>query len=274
MITKKTGMRGSFAAFALVVSTSFGSAQGVPVIDGSNLAQNIEQITQAIADAERQLQQIEEMRAQIEKLTDIENLLDAVRGSLSGLNDIADLYNSATDIRDRAAKITDLSGFANSLSIGDFSGLLDSMLDGDVTMGDRHAQEVVQENLEAAGFTAERLQAMSSSPNSSDAQIAQTAAINATANAAAQISYEEAGKSLERTEGLVEAIGDQETIKESMDLNTRMVAETNYMLGQMWQLNAATGLATGQNGINLAAEQAKERKFFSFNGDAPSVPTP
>ena len=57
-----------------------------------------------------------------------------------------------------------------------------------------------------------------------------------------------------------------ETLKESIDLNTRMVAETNYMLGSMWRLNAAQGLASGQTGVNWAAEQAKERAFFTFGG--------
>ena len=42
-------------------------AQGVPVIDGSNLAQNIEQLQAALRDAENQLQQIEELRTQIDQ---------------------------------------------------------------------------------------------------------------------------------------------------------------------------------------------------------------
>ncbi|QSH70454.1 hypothetical protein JQK83_019520 (plasmid) [Pseudosulfitobacter pseudonitzschiae] len=82
----------------------------------------------------------------------------------------------------------------------------------------------------------------------------------------AQISYEEAAQSIERIDGLVEAIGEQETLKESIDLNTRMAAETNYMLGQMWRLNAAQGLAQGQNGIDFAAEQARTRSFFDYSG--------
>ena len=40
-----------------------------------------------------------------------------------------------------------------------------------------------------------------------------------------------------------------------------MAAETNYMLGQMWRLNAASGLAAGQAGVNWAAEQAKETEI-------------
>ncbi|MCZ4354125.1 hypothetical protein O4H61_16520 [Roseovarius aestuarii] len=241
-------------------------AQGVPVIDGSNLAKNIEQLQQALADAERQLQQIEQLQEQIQQLTDINGLLENVLGSITGLNEIGNLYNSVEDIRSRAEKITDLSGFMDSLAIGDFDGLLDSLLDGEVTMGDKMAAEAVQDTLSGAGFTPETLSGLSSSDNVSDGTIAQTAAANATAMAAAQLSYEEAGQSIERTSGLVGEIGSADTLKESVDLNTRMAAETNYMLGQMWRLNAAQGLASGQNGINWAAEQAKERSFFDFSG--------
>lgn len=258
-------------AVQLAVSASFFvasplAAQGVPVIDGTNLAKNIEHLREALADAERQIQQIEEMRTQIEELTNINGLLENVLGSISGLNDIADLYNSVEDIRSRAAKITDLSGFADSLALGDFSGLLDSLLDGEVTMGERRAVEAVQENLARAGFDPETLAALSGSENRSDAVIAQTAAANATVMAAAQLSYEESGQSIERVSGLVDQIGSATTLKESVDLNTRMAAETNYMLGQMWRLNAAQGLAQGQNGVNWAAEQAKERAFFDYSG--------
>jgi len=64
----------------------------------------------------------------------------------------------------------------------------------------------------------------------------------------------------------VAEIANQEGLKESIDLNTRMAAETNYMLGQMWRLNAAAGLAAGQTGVNWAAEQAKEKSFFDYSG--------
>ena len=257
---------GSVSASALMVAGMPASAQGVPVIDGSNLAKNIEQLQQSLLDFENQIQQIEEMRAQLEELTDINGLLEEVLGSISGLNELGQLFNTAEDLRDRAAKITDLSGFMDSLALGDFDGLLDSLLDGDVTMGDRQAVEVMKDTLESAGMSSEVLSSLSSSEQPQDNTIARTAAANATAIAAAQISYEEAGSSIERVNGLVDAIGGTDTLKESIDLNTRMAAETNFMLGQMWRLNSAQGLASGQTGVNWAAEQARERSFFDYSG--------
>ena len=110
------------------------------------------------------------------------------------------------------------------------------------------------------------LAGLSSSENPQDKRIADTAAASATAMGMAQLSYEEAAQSLERIDGLVEEIGNQTELKDSIDLNTRMAAETNYMLGQMWRLNAAAGLAAGQTGVNWAAEQAKEKSFFDYSG--------
>jgi type IV secretion system protein VirB5 len=248
----------------LTGSTSF--AQGVPVIDGTNLAKNIEQLQAALRDAENQIAQIEELKKQVEngisQLTNLEGIL----GSISGLNEIASLYNSVQDLRSRAAKITDLSGFQDAIAIGDFDSLLDSLLDGNVTMGDKMAGDYMRDTLESAGLTTEVLAGLSSSENPQDKRIADTAAASATAMGMAQLSYEESAQSLERIDGLVEEIGNQTELKDSIDLNTRMAAETNYMLGQMWRLNAAAGLAAGQTGVNWAAEQAKEKSFFDYSG--------
>lgn len=241
-------------------------AQGVPVIDGTNLAKNVEQLQAALRDAENQLAQIEELKRQVETALKQLTSLDGILGSVSGLNEIAALYNSAEDLRSRAAKITDLSGLTRSLSLGDFDSLLDDLLDGHVTMGDKMVGEYLKDTLATAGLTSDALAALSSSENPQDRGIAQTAATNATAMAAAQLSYEEAAESLKRIDGLVAEIARQDTLKESVDLNTRMAAETNYMLGQIWRLNAAEGLANGQSGVNWAAEQAKEKSFFDYSG--------
>ena len=186
-------------------------AQGVPVIDGTNLAKNIEQLQAALRDAENQIAQIEELKKQVE--TGLEQLtnLEGILGSISGLNEIASLYNSVEDLRSRAAKITDLSGFQDALTIGDFDGLLDSLLDGDVTMGDKMAAEYMRDTLEGAGLTSETLAGLSSSENPQDKLIATTAATSATAMGVAQLSYEEAAQSLARIDGLVDEIANQDT---------------------------------------------------------------
>lgn len=253
-------------ALFLCLGTSSVLAQGVPVVDGTNLAKNIEQLQAALRDAENQIAQIEQLKKQVE--TGLEQLtsLEGILGAISGLNEIASLYNSAEDLRSRAAKITDLADFQNALVIGDFASLRNSLLDGNVTMGDRMATEYMRDTLEGAGLSAGTLAGLSASSNPQDKRIAETAASSATAMGMAQLSYEEAAESLERIDGLVAEIARQETLKDSIDLNTRMAAETNFMLGQMWRLNAASGLAAGQSGVNWAAEQAREKSFFDYSG--------
>lgn len=250
----------------LCLGTSSALAQGVPVVDGTNLAKNIEQLQAALRDAENQIAQIEQLKKQVETGLDQLTSLEGILGAISGLNEIASLYNSAEDLRSRAAKITDLADFQDALVIGDFASLRNSLLDGNVTMGDRMATEYMRDTLEGAGLSAGTLAGLSASSNPQDKRIAETAASSATAMGMAQLSYEEAAQSLERIDGLVAEIARQETLKDSIDLNTRMAAETNFMLGQMWRLNAASGLAAGQSGVNWAAEQAREKSFFDYSG--------
>lgn len=258
----------ALASVAVVTPPAVG--QGVPVIDSSNLSQNIQQLQTAIRDANNQLQQIEEMKRQVQNQIDSIRRLDFIKGALSGLNQIKDLYNDAQALRSRAAKITDMDAFNTDLAHGNFESLLRHLMDPSGTTGSRPIAEAVQTTLSDAGFTEPVLKKLSSSATPGDAGIAKTAAVNATAAVAAEISYEEAAESLARIEGLVEEIGRVATLKESIDLNTRMAAETNFMLGQMWRQNAAEGLANAQNGVSLAAEQAKQRKFFVFTeGSSP-----
>lgn len=167
-------------------------AQGVPVIDGTNLAKNIEQLQAALRDAENQLAQIEELKKQVE--TGLEQLtsLEGILGSISGLNEIASLYNSVGAYA-RERPRSPISPASRSLTIGDFDGLLGSLLDGDVTMGDKMAAEYMRDTLEGADDLGD-LAGLSSSENPQDKLIATTAATSATAMGVAQLSYEEAAQ--------------------------------------------------------------------------------
>src|SRR3989338_9181645 len=186
------------AALCLCLLGSVTHAQGVPVIDGTNLAKNIQQLKAALRDAENQIAQIEELKNQVENgLEQITNL-EGILGSISGLNEIASLYNSAQDLRSRAAKITDLSSFTDAIAIGDFASLRYSLLDGQVTIGDKMAAEYMEDTLASAGLSSEVLAGLSSSENPQDKRIAETAAASATAMGVAQLSYEEAAQSGER----------------------------------------------------------------------------
>lgn len=93
-----------------------------PLSTAPTLPRTSSNLQAALRDAENQIAQIEELKKQVE--TGLEHLtnLEGILGSISGLNEIASLYNSVEDLRSRAAKITDLSGFQDALTIGDFDG--------------------------------------------------------------------------------------------------------------------------------------------------------
>lgn len=261
----RTGTRFRAAAGALcLIAAGQSEAQGVPVFDGTNFAKTVEQLQEQLKDAETQFQQLEQLKAQVQtelqQLTNIKGML----ASITGINQLYQLYNTAEDIRSRASKITDFSGFIGSVASGNFN-LKSFMLDGQVTMGGKMAGQYVQDQLKAAGFTPEVMQGLATSTNPKAPLIASSAAANVTGMATAQASYEESQQAMQRIDGLVQEIGQTQTLKESVDLNTRMAAETNYMLGEMWRLNAAQGLTASQDGLDWAAEKAREASFFNFN---------
>ncbi len=262
-VQKGTGLR-LVLGFLAMAGTA--RAQGVPVIDGSNLAQNIQQLQQQIQSVDNQVQQIAELKQQVQtQISQLTNLQGMLK-SITGINQIASLYNSIQDVASRAAKITNLSGFMTTISTGNFSSLSAMLASSGVTIAGKPAATYVQTTLSSAGFTPTAMASLNASNNPSGAVIANQAAASVTTMAASQIASEEAAQSLTRIDGLVQQIGQQQTLKDSVDLNTRMAAETNYMLGEMWRLNAAQGLSSGQQGINEAAQEAKTQAFFNYSG--------
>ena len=238
-------------------------ASGIPVFDGAGFAKQIEQLQQHIRDYSNQLSQLEELRRTYENAVSQLTNLEGILGSLTGLNEIHELYNSVEDIAARSEKMASLDGFMNALRVGD--GItLEGLFRNTGTVGTQWNAAKIDEVLGTAGLSTERLGELSRSDNSTANGVAAQAAAGATAMASADIAYEEASSSLARVDGLVGEIRNQETMKDSVDLNTRMSAEVAYTLAQIWRLNAASGMSTGQNGINLAAEIQKQQNFFDF----------
>lgn len=249
-------------ASILVLPTAL-SAQGIPVFDASGFAKQIEQLQHFMADLEQQVQMVNQLKqqylTQLEQLTNIEGMF----GAMTGVNELGKLYHSAVDIAARAEKLGDFDDFIDALRRGESLELAD-LFKNNGTVGSQWNAYKVDETLKSVGLSMAAMKKMTSSGRPEQEAVAAQAAVNTTAIAAADIAYDEARASLGRVDGLVEAIGDQATIKESVDLNTRMSGEVAYMMGQMWRLNAAEAMATGQNGINLASEVARQQQFFDF----------
>ena len=241
-----------------LVSTS-AVAQGVPVVDTQNIAQNIQQLRQMIEDEILQNEQLLQLREQLTTLTDQLAELQRTYEALTRLAELPEVI--ATEMEAELNGILDqefgdIQATIQAIRTGDFSGLSGSGASEIETQMDRVLAEL--------GFDDDTLREMATSGNAGAERIATQATTGALVSAAAQNSYEDAGQSLERVERLVGLIDDMDELKESVDLNTRVTAELAIALVAMWQLEAVQTVGDGTGGVIDAATFAEEQNFMEF----------
>ena len=233
-------------ASALTLSAPFFAstpalAQGVPVVDTQNIAQNIQQLRQMIEDEILQNEQLVQLREQLATLTDQLAELQRTYEALTRLAELPEIIRTQmedelNDLLDQ--EFGDIIATIEAIKTGDFSGLTGS---GEDTLSE-----------------------MARSGNPGAERVATQATTGALVSAAAQNSYEDAGQSLERVDRLVGLIDDMDELKESVDLNTRVTAELAIALVAMWQLEAIQTVGDGTGGVIDAATIAEEQRFMEF----------
>jgi len=234
-------------------------AQGVPVVDTQNIAQNIQQLRQMIEDELLQNEQLLQLREQLTTLTDQLAELQRTYEALTRLAELPEVI--ATEMEAELNGILDqefgdIQATIQAIRTGDFSGLSGSGAAEIETQMDRVLAEL--------GFDDDTLREMATSGNAGAERIATQATTGALVSAAAQNSYDDAGQSLERVERLVGLIDDMDELKESVDLNTRVTAELAIALVAMWQLEAVQTVGAGPGGVVDAATIAEEQNFMEF----------
>ena len=235
------------------------AAQGVPVVDTQNIAQNIQQLRQMIEDEILQNEQLLQLREQLATLTDQLAELQRTYEALTRLAELPEVIQ--TEMEDELnglldQEFGDIQATIRAIRTGDFSGLTGSGAAEIETQMDRVLAEL--------GFDDDTLREMATSGNAGAERIATQAATGALVSAAAQNSYDDAGQSLERVERLVGLIDDMDELKESVDLNTRVTAELAIALVAMWQLEAVQTVGDGTGGVIDAATIAEEQNFMEF----------
>ena len=243
---------------ATLLSTS-AVAQGVPVVDTQNIAQNIQQLRQMVEDELLQNEQLLQLREQLTTLTDQLAELQRTYEALTRLAELPEVIR--TEMEDELnglldQEFGDIQATIRAIRTGDFSGLSGSGAAEIETQMDRVLAEL--------GFDDDTLREMATSGNAGAERIATQAATGALVSAAAQNSYDDAGQSLERVERLVGLIDDMDELKESVDLNTRVTAELAIALVAMWQLEAVQTIGDGTGGVIDAATIAEEQNFMEF----------
>ena len=239
----KTALVGTLAMGFHAASHSSAIAQGVPVVDTQNIAQNIQQLRQMIEDEILQNEQL--LQRTYEALTRLAELPEIIRTQME------DELNGLLD-----QEFGDIIATIEAIKNGDFSGLSGSGAGEIETQMDRVLADL--------GFDDDTLSEMASSGNASANRIATQATTGALVSAAAQNSYGDAGQSLERVDRLVGLIDDMDELKESVDLNTRVTAELAIALVAMWQLEAIQTVGDGTGGVIDAATIAEEQRFMDF----------
>lgn len=243
------------ASVAVIPTASLG--QGVPVIDTRNLLQQLQTFQQLLVDMGLQEEQIAALIEQI-------NLLDE---QLSKLGDIEQLLSNPTAVLEMAmgAELDgilegefdlDMVGTLMRGSAGDWSGLQGA--------GAEAFRERITTALESAGTTQEQITALATSGVPEAERNAAATTTGAATSAAAEIAYEEAGQSVRRVKLLVEDIANMDSLKQSVDHNTRVTAELAIAMAAMWQLESVQTMNVGMNGVLDAATLADIEKFTDF----------
>ena len=249
----------TLASSVQVLTISPARAQGVPVVDTQNIAQNIQQLRQMIEDEILQNEQLTQLREQLATLTDQLAELQRTYEALTRLAELPEIIRTQMEeelngLLDQ--EFGDILATIEAIKTGDFSGLTGSGASEIETQMDRVLADL--------GFDEDTLSEMARSGNPGAGRVATMATTGALISAAAQNSYEDAGQSLERVDRLVGLIDDMDELKESVDLNTRVTAELAIALVAMWQLEAIQTVGDGTGGVIDAATIAEEQRFMEF----------
>ncbi|SPJ31325.1 type IV secretion system protein [Falsiruegeria mediterranea] len=257
-------LRALTIAATLAVCSSFLSAppalaQGVPVVDTQNIAQNIQQLRQMIEDEILQNEQLVQLREQLSTLTEQLAELQRTYEALTRLAELPEIIQTRMEeelngLLDQ--EFGDIIATIEAIKTGDFSGLSGS--------GASEIETQMDRVLAGLGFDEDTLSEMARSGNPGAERVATQATTGALVSAAAQNSYDDAGQSLERVDRLVGLIDDMDELKESVDLNTRVTAELAIALVAMWQLEAIQTVGDGTGGVIDAATIAEEQRFMEF----------
>ncbi|OWU67050.1 conjugal transfer protein TraF [Roseovarius sp. 22II1-1F6A] len=249
----------ALVAIAFVATPTWVEAQGIPVVDTQNIAQNIRQLRQMVEDEILQNEQLNQLREHLATLN--EQLLELQRtyDALTGLADLPEIIRTEMEAELNGLldqEFGDILATIRAITTGDFSGLSGSGASEIETQMDRVLADL--------GFDDDTLSEMARSGNPGAARVATQATTGALVSAAAQNSYNDAGQSLERVERLVGLIDDMGELKASVDLNTRVTAELAIALVAMWQLEAVQTVGDGTGGVIDAATIAEEQRYMDF----------
>lgn len=252
-----------FGAAALTASVGTSPnvvhAQGVPTVDTQSIAQQIRQLQQLIQDEILQNDQLLQLQQHFQTLRDQYAQLQATYAALTGVMDLPEIIGTGMDDW--------LNGILQQ-EFGDINQTIAAIQRGDWSAlrgpGSSQIRTQMERVLAEHGFDEDTLSEMARSGNAGAERVATQATTGAVVSAAAQNSYSGAAQSLERYNRLVALTGQMETLKDSIDLNTRVTAENGITLVAILQLLSVSAVGEGQAGVLEAAARAEESRYMDF----------
>ena len=227
-ILRTTALAGVLSLAAMTSA----SAQGVPTLDATAIANAIRAIANAI-------QQLDQMKQQLQAMT--------------GSRGISNLLNSVTDKETREA--------AESLS-----SIMDGAIGGSPIGGNASVLTDKIDDLKET-FALPNLDQFLGSDLPQDRAIATQAGAGMVAMATAEDTYTRSNAAMGRVNTLIDRIDSNADMKASVDFNSRMLAEVAVLLNENLRVQAAIANTMGSDALTAARDRASQRNFLQGSNE-------
>ena len=233
-----------FLVFSIAFFTTQSvSAQGIPVIDTSQIAQVIASLQQQIRDFEQQVKQLTKMQEQFENM---KKRLTA----MTGAKGISSILNGASDKIARKAAT-------------DLTSIIDGAITGSAITGNVGDMNSIISDLRSR-FKLDDLTKFNASSVPADKAIASLAGSGMAAVATANDSYKRADAAASRISSLIDQIDSSPDLKASVDFNTRVNAELAVLMLEMIRVQSAATNTAGMQAIHKARDGQASRNFLKI----------
>ncbi len=220
-------------------------AQGIPVIDTSQIAQVIATLQQQLKDYEEQIKQLTTMQDQ---LANMQQRLEAITGAKG----ISGILNGAAEKSARQ-------------SANDLQSIVDGAISGNTISGNTGDMNAIISSLKTR-FDLGDLTKFDTSDIAADKAIASLAGSGLAAIATADDSYKRANAAVSRVNALVDQIDSTSDLKTSVDFNTRVNAEVAVLVLDLIRVQSAATNAAGMEALHRARDGQASRNFMKTGG--------
>lgn len=260
----------STLSVALALPGHQAAATGIPVFDGASVTQLIAEFQQQLKDYEKQIEQLQTMRASLEEqIKQVEELRRQV-SAITGSRAISSVLNGDIEKAARQVFAHNVNGAISEVMGGRIEVLT---TDGNLAPG-VNPEGLARDMLRRLDFDLDELAVLSASESPQDRGIAHEMATGVVLSVAAQDAAVRAENGLGAITDLVDRIDTMPDIKGSTDLNTRMTAEVGFRLVELLRLTSAQATAAGNAAVVVARDREAQSKYSVFNDNAATADNP